>query len=958
MEEFDTDMEKCIIKCQWEVNNEERKAEQKKVCEEASEERQENVKVVREEDTKEDRIDFRDLRATDFKNNKRVILPKPGDDNEEIRRTNLKGELRKIVIKYRQEKCDKFGNLLDNNLSETQLKNMKNLKTRIKQEDLVCSQTDKTGKLTLDTFKNVTEKMEKHIKDDKVINEKQVRTIENKLNNHMQYWVRILQPGKNNNQTKRVKSNLVTKDNQVPILRGTSKDHKEAEDETVGPDLRPIMGACVGPNIGLSDLGSMVVRRIAENADIGLVATSTEEVIEKIEDYNKNRSSKNLKKVIIASMDIEKCYPNILSLESAQIIRRMWEESNLIMEGIEVDNLCKYLGKFLKTDEIVREGFEELVYTRKIKKRTSKKINRKNVKCKKVKKKLKDKVTHLDTSSREGADTLNTISEEGIDKLKGDDTLGTVEKEKKDIVKKKKTTQEWIKPKRTPTFKEQKSLFGKALEILLVTCMDNHVYLFDKKVRVQKKGGPIGLKLTGEIFDCVMIDWDKELLKRLEKSQMTPEIYTRFKDDIEIAIESLEKGSKLIEDKIIIDDTKKEMDKDETDTKVTMEVIQNVANSINPMIKLTVDTPCNHDDGKLPVLDIKVDVNHEKDNRIDFEFFEKPTKNPCVILASSALSNSQKRTILTQECLRRLRNTKLELGLEIQNKHLNVFMLKLKNSGYSKKFRKEIVDSALKAFEKMVTDHKSGVKPLYRSKEWNKEDREKSKLNKKHNWWNKEGAKIQYKSVLFVTPTPGGLLAGELRKREAELNKHSTERLKIVEKGGLKVKDILSSKSSSQKSKCSQKSCPLCTPSTFVEVNPEDDHHPCNTNNVGYKWSCINCLKQNLNQVYEGESGRSARVRGNEHVRDLENKNEKSALYKHITNIHQNEDVKFRMEITSKFKDALTRQANEAVRIFSRPAHELLNSKSEFNHPPMARVVVEKKNKLGCDKTKKNQKSE
>ena len=59
------------------------------------------------------------------------------------------------------------------------------------------------------------------------------------------------------------------------------------------------------------------------------------------------------------------------------------------------------------------------------------------------------------------------------------------------------------------------------------------------------------------------------------------------------------------------------------------------------------------------------------------------------------------------------------------------------------------------------------------------------------------------------------------------------------------------------------------------------------------------------------------------------------------------------MEITGKFKDALTRQANEAVRIYSRPSHELLNSKSEFNHPPLARVVVEKKNKnsfLRCGK--------
>ena len=58
-----------------------------------------------------------------------------------------------------------------------------------------------------------------------------------------------------------------------------------------------------------------------------------------------------------------------------------------------------------------------------------------------------------------------------------------------------------------------------------------------------------------------------------------------------------------------------------------------------------------------------------------------------VILADAALSSSQKRTILTQECLRRLRNTKIELGKEIQIEHLNNFMLKLKDSGYSVKYR-------------------------------------------------------------------------------------------------------------------------------------------------------------------------------------------------------------------------------------------------------------------------------
>ena len=377
-----------------------------------------------------------------------------------------------------------------------------------------------------------------------------------------------------------------------------------------------------------------------------------------------------------------------------------------------------------------------------------------------------------------------------------------------------------------------------------------------------------------------------------------------------------------------------------------MNIIQQVANQINPMIQLTVDTPCNHVDGALPVLDVKVNVNVNEDNRIDFEFYEKPMKNSRVIMANSALSISQKRTILTQEGLRRLRNTKVELGPEVQQKHLNKFMLKMRNSGYSEKFRKEILNSILNAFDKILNDDKNGVKPLFRSKSWNSEARKKSKLDKKYNWWNKKEARIQYKSVLWVTPTPGAVLAKAVSKREEELNKNSSERIKVMEKGGLKMKDIMTTKNPNKKSECTQKTCPMCKPSKFVEVNPDGSKYPCNTNNVGYRWHCLKCREANKVKVYEGESARSARIRGAEHLKDLEKKNPKSALYKHVQTHHNNEEVKFEMEITKNFRDALTRQANEAVRIYSRPGTELLNSKSEFNHPPLARVVVEKKVKF------------
>ena len=84
-------------------------------------------------------------------------------------------------------------------------------------------------------------------------------------------------------------------------------------------------------------------------------------------------------------------------------------------------------------------------------------------------------------------------------------------------------------------------------------------------------------------------------------------------------------------------------------------------------------------------------------------------------------------------------------------------------------------------------------------------------------------------------------------------------------------------------------------------------------------------------------------MRGAEHLKQLETQTENSVIFKHKMAAQQHEQVKFRMEITDTFKNAFTRQANEAVQISNRPSQVYLNSKSKFNHPPTAQIVVEKK---------------
>ena len=165
---------------------------------------------------------------------------------------------------------------------------------------------------------------------------------------------------------------------------------------------------------------------------------------------------------------------------------------------------------------------------------------------------------------------------------------------------------------------------------------------------------------------------------------------------------------------------------------------------------------------------------------------------------------------------------------------------------------------------------------------------------------------------MFVPPTPGGLLAKKLRIREEELNNTNKERIKIQEKGGIDLVNILGKKNPFNKEKCKEKSCPFCENSS-----------------------------KNSNIQ---ETSRSLKIRTAEHIKAFEKNTEKRVLYKHkLTDHKEEEKIEFEIEVTGKFKDALTKQANEAVRINSRKSTEILNSKCEFNHPPLVRVVVEKK---------------
>ena len=130
----------------------------------------------------------------------------------------------------------------------------------------------------------------------------------------------------------------------------------------------------------------------------------------------------------------------------------------------------------------------------------------------------------------------------------------------------------------------------------------------------------------------------------------------------------------------------------------------------------------------------------------------------------------------------------------------------MKNAGYSQNYRMQILNSAFNAFEKMVAEDKSGKKPLFRNRNWNKENRIQAKENKAKHWYkNSQNSEKNYKTILFVPPTPGSGLLKELRKREEELNKNNPKRIKILEKGGIKIEKMMTNKNPFKNEKCAEK---------------------------------------------------------------------------------------------------------------------------------------------------------
>ena len=92
----------------------------------------------------------------------------------------------------------------------------------------------------------------------------------------------------------------------------------------------------------------------------------------------------------------------------------------------------------------------------------------------------------------------------------------------------------------------------------------------------------------------------------------------------------------------------------------------------------------------------------------------------------------------------------------------------MKNSGYTTRFRKEVLQAGLAGYSRILEADDAGTKPLYRIKEWRKSaqgmEEQKLRKGKGKRWLGGD-----FKSCIFVPPTPGSELVKMIQQKEKEM---------------------------------------------------------------------------------------------------------------------------------------------------------------------------------------------
>ena len=393
------------------------------------------------------------------------------------------------------------------------------------------------------------------------------------------------------------------------------------------------------------------------------------------------------------------------------------------------------------------------------------------------------------------------------------------------------------------------------------------------------------------------------------------------------------------------EDREREDGQEEPKDKDTANILCGLANTIAPgMIKMEVDYPSNHHNGRLPILDLEVWV--DEDNKVLHQFYKKSMATTMVVLARSALPASAKRSILVAEGLRRLLNCHPDLPNTMKAGFLTEFNLRMKECGHEHHFRQVVTKRAVEKYVNSLALLQSGAKQMYRSKV------EKvaqglaadSQTKKSKTGWYKE---LGYDGVVTVPATVGSGLMKEVEKALKATDAPRGYKMMVAEDGGRTLASDLTRSNPFPQANCGRAKCGMCATG--------DGKGQCWRSNVVYSIRCSRCPDKDGHGVampvfeYIGETSRTIYTRGLEHQALYLAGKDQSFMWRHTMEVHGGvitsavEDYTYK--VLSSHRESLNRVLEEAVNIqasTNNPRTVSLNSRMEYFAPQYVRPTFHK----------------
>ena len=206
-------------------------------------------------------------------------------------------------------------------------------------------------------------------------------------------------------------------------------------------------------------------------------------------------------------------------------------------------------------------------------------------------------------------------------------------------------------------------------------------------IYLQASGSPIGLELSGAVSRPFMMYWDSMYLDKVEKAGMNMMMYERYIDDSNQVPVVPPPGSSydIIQRKVLVNMEVAEIDEYEDER--LSNILKTIANEVHEDIKMEDDHPGRHEDKKMPILDMNVWM--DDDGFLVYQHYQKPIASTKVTHSQSAQSLQCKRSVHTQEILRRLLNSSSRLSWEGDIAPvISEYMGRMAVAGYSEIFRK------------------------------------------------------------------------------------------------------------------------------------------------------------------------------------------------------------------------------------------------------------------------------